>query len=397
MAEDAQKIRETKPVREFLRVLTEIPDKIPETKLFYRGDVQQPRETVAPSELTVLDVHAGTAIPAKDPSIATSGRRLAYARRLVDGTHPLTARVLVNRLWMHHFGRGLVATPSDFGALGDRPSHPELLDWLASEIVQGGSPNADSKPNAWSLKHLHRLILTSTAYRQVSRRTPDLDRVDPDNRLLGRMSVRRLEAESVRDAVLTANGAFNPKLYGAPVPVMQDEVGQIVVGIENLNGENRPDKIIPLNGEEFRRSVYIQVRRSRPLGVLETFDSPAMVPNCESRTASTVATQSLMLMNSDFVRGEAERFAARVQHDAGADPAAQATLAWKLAFGADPSPQDQTESIAFLTGEIERLRAKAVPPAPDAKAPAAQPDPAARALSIFCQALLSSNRFLYVD
>src|SRR5262249_15143230 len=175
------------------------------------------------------------------------------------------------RVWMHHFGRGLVGTPSDFGALGERPTHPELLDWLADDFMANG----------WRLKRLHKLLMTSAAYRQSSRREPTKDKIDPDNRLLGRMAVRRLEAEAVRDALLSLGGKFNGKMFGPPVPIMEDEVGQFVLGIENKNGENRPGPVLPLHGEEFRRSVYVQMRRSRPLGVLEAFDLPAMEPNCE--------------------------------------------------------------------------------------------------------------------
>src|SRR5207249_11812675 len=152
------------------------------------------------------------------------------------------------------FGAGLVGTPADFGTLGERPTHPELLDWLASEFMARG----------WRLKPLHKLIMTSTAYRQSSRRHPAGDRLDPDNRLLWRMPVRRLEAEAIRDSILAVSGKLNGKMFGLPVPVMEDEVGQFVLGIENKNGENRPGPVIALHGEEFRRSVYVQVRRSRP-------------------------------------------------------------------------------------------------------------------------------------
>ena len=149
----------------------------------------------------MLAAAAGPAeIAVDDPGVPTTGRRLAYARHLTSGEHPLVARVLVNRVWMHHFGRGIVATPGDFGTLGERPTHPELLDWLADEFMRGG----------WTLKRLHRLIMTSTAYRQSSRADRELDAVDPDNRLLGRMSVRRLEAEAVRDAILAASGQAQP-------------------------------------------------------------------------------------------------------------------------------------------------------------------------------------------
>ena len=248
------------------------------TKLFARGDFNSAATGSRPGELTVLNSH-GFTIAADDPQLPTSGRRLAYARHLTDGKHPLVARVLVNRFWLHHFGRGLVATPGDFGILGERPSHPELLDWLADEFMAGG----------WKLKRLHRMIVTSTAYRQSSRHRAELDAVDPDNRLLGRMSVRRLEAETLRDALLASHGRLSAKMFGPPVPVTPDDVGQVVVGVDTRDSAGRPTgKVVPLGEDEFRRSIYVQVRRSRPLGMLETFDAPLMTPNCELRTSSTV-------------------------------------------------------------------------------------------------------------
>src|SRR6185503_383990 len=153
-------------------------------------DLNQPRQQVEPGELTVL-AKRGSEIPADDPSLPTTGRRLAYARWLTSNQQPLVPRVLVNRFWMHHFGRGIVATPGDFGFLGTRPSHPELLDWLATRFAGDG----------WELKRFHRMLLDSAAYRQASMRSPQLDQVDSDNRLLGRMSIRRLEAESLRDSI----------------------------------------------------------------------------------------------------------------------------------------------------------------------------------------------------
>src|SRR6185436_12390974 len=164
------------PAEEYLHVLTEIPGKLPETRLFHRGDPAQPKDVVPPGTLSVL---GAAPIAPRDPSRATSGRRLAFATWLTDGKHPLTARVLVNRMWMHHFGRGIVATPGDFGALGERPTHPALLDWLADEFMRQG----------WRLKPIHRMILLSTAYRQASRRDPKGEKVDPDNRLLWRMNI----------------------------------------------------------------------------------------------------------------------------------------------------------------------------------------------------------------
>ena len=197
---------------------------------------------------------------------------------------------------MHHFGRGLVGTPSDFGFLGERPTHPELLDWLASEFMRNG----------WRLKPLHRLIVTSAVYRQSSNRRPEVDALDPDNRLLGRMPVQRLEAETIRDSILAASGCMTDTLYGPPVPVMPDEVGQIVVGVDTRDSAGRPSgKVVPLGSAEFRRSIYVEARRSMPLAMLQAFDEPVMTPNCERRASSTVSPQALFMMNSSFVEEQA--------------------------------------------------------------------------------------------
>src|SRR5207248_4361672 len=161
MADAAAAVRRKKPAEEFVRALTETPGKVPPTFLHHRGDPDQPREAVAPGGLAVLDDALPLKVPDTPlPATGTTGRRLALAKWLTDPRHPLTARVLVNRVWMHHFGRGLVGTPGDFGFLGERPTHPELLDWLAGDFMAGG----------WRLKRLHKLIMTSTAYRQAARR-----------------------------------------------------------------------------------------------------------------------------------------------------------------------------------------------------------------------------------
>ncbi|HZZ78235.1 MAG TPA: PSD1 and planctomycete cytochrome C domain-containing protein, partial [Gemmataceae bacterium] len=324
-ADKAAKLRATKPIGISVRALTEVPGQVPTTFLFARGDHEQPKDAVAPAHLTILNLGK---IPERNPATPTTGRRLAFARSLVDGKHPLTARVLANRIWLNHFGKGIVNTPADFGYLGERPSHPELLDWLASDLMAGG----------WKLKRLHKLLVTSTAYRQSSRRDAVLDKIDPDNRLLGRMSVRRLDAESVRDAVLAVSGKLNLKQFGPPVPIAYDELGQVVVGIDTTDAAGRPTgKKVSLNGEEYRRSLYVQVRRSRPLAMLEAFDGAAMSPNCEIRHASTVTPQALMLMNSRFVHEYAEDFARRIRKEAGADVRAQIALAWRLCFAEEAS------------------------------------------------------------
>ncbi len=384
--------RKKMPADDYVQCLTEVPGQIPPTKLFARGDFKSPRQDVAPAELAILNA-GGFKIAAHDPQLPTSGRRLAYARHLTDGKHPLVARVLVNRFWLHHFGRGLVATPGDFGALGQRPSHPELLDWLADDFMAGG----------WKLKRLQRMIVTSTAYRQSSQHRPELDAVDPENRLLGRMNVRRLEAEMLRDAILATSGKLCGKSFGEPVPITPDDVGQIVVGVDTRDSSGRPTgKVVDIGDEEFRRSIYVQVQRSKPLGMLETFDAPLMAPNCELRAASTNAPQSLLLMNNTFVLQQAEAMARRIEKEVGSDSAAQFKRAWQLVFCHAPTANQARAGVAFL-GEQASLIAASPPvagsgDAKDAKdAKAEPPKPAHMALANLCQALVISNGFLYVE
>ena len=245
----------------------------------------------------------------------------------------------------------------------------------------------------WELKRLHRMIVTAAAYRQVSTRREELEAIDPDNRLLGRMHVHRLEAETLRDSLLALAGQLSSKMYGDPVPVSPDVSGQMI--ILSVNRFNSAGQVVrgptDLGEEVFRRTLYIQVRRSMPLGMLELFDLPAMTPNCERRASSTVAPQALLMMNNPLVVREALAFAAQVQRDAGADPAAQFQLAWRIAFGHPPSDREVRTGVKFLNEQANAVRA-----AP-AKPKAGAPDPAMAALAHLCQALLSSNAFLYVD
>ncbi len=401
-ADQAAALRSTKPVEDFLQALTEIPGQVPTTYLFHRGDHAQPKQAVPPGGLTVLEAPVPFPSAAHPPPLATTGRRLALAQWLTDMRQPLTARVLVNRVWMHHFGRGLVGTPADFGMLGQRPTHPELLDWLASEFRDRG----------WRLKRLHKLIMTSTAYRQASRPLTSNtsppggegwgrgEALDPENRLLWRMPVRRLEAEAIRDAILAISGKLTDRKFGPPVPVKENEVGQIVVGIENKDGAGRFTAEIPLPpGEEFRRSIYVQVRRSRPLAVLDTFDAAGLEPNCEARSASTVAPQALMLMNNSFTLSQAGHFAERVRHEAGSDPRAQIIHAWRRVFTCEPSDHEIRDALGFLAEQTVHFRTKPLAEGVSGKGKqaAAPPDSAQRALASFCQALISANPFLYVD
>ncbi len=273
MQDEIKAIRGTAPKERFVRVLTEPANHAPPTHLFIRGDHNQPGTQLGPAELAVLQSFSPVEIEANDPRRATSGRRLAYARHLTSGKHPLLARVLMNRVWMHHFGRGIVHPPADFGWLGSLPTHPELLDWLSDELMRGG----------WQLKRMHRMIMLSRTYQQVSDRSEHLDRIDPDNRLYARMSVRRLESEAIRDAMLAVSGSMLDRMHGPPVPVKEDAVGQIVLGREMLDGERKPSGEAKNFDGMFRRSIYVQVRRSRPLAMLETFDMATVAPNCTSR------------------------------------------------------------------------------------------------------------------
>jgi mono/diheme cytochrome c family protein len=291
--------RAEKPVEDFVSVANESSGTLPATRVFYRGDYRQPKQEVLPGDLTIAAADGQRLeIAGDDPQLPTSGRRLALAKHLMSGKHPLTGRVLVNRVWLNHFGRGLVETAGDFGMLGNRPTHPELLDWLADEFARQG----------WSMKRMHKLIMLSTVFRQSSvARPPASGAVDPraadgDNSYYWHNPVRRLEAEIMRDRMLTASGQLNRAQFGPAVPVVDDFVGQVVVKDE-----------LP------RRSVYLEVRRSKPVSFLSTFDAPVMTLNCERRVPSTGAPQSLMLMNSEFVLKQARVFAERMRSETPAD------------------------------------------------------------------------------
>ncbi len=392
MTEEATAVRATKPKEEFLHVFTELPKKpeaVPATFIFNRGQFDQPKGQVKPGDLTVLAAHRQIEIPEKNAALPTTGRRLALANELTDGKHPLFARVMVNRVWMQHFGKGIVASPGDFGQLGSKPTHPELLDWLATDFMARG----------WSLKQLHRQIMTSRTYRQSSTRDNTRDRIDPDNQYLSRMNVRRLEAEILRDTLLAVSGKLNPKVGGAPVPVMFNEEGQVVIGIDTTDTAGRPSgKIIPLHGDEFRRSIYVQARRSRQLEMFATFDAPIMEPSCDIRSVTTVSPQSLLLMNSAIMRVHAQQFAQRVQTEGGKDIADEVHFAWKLVHGRAPSEADVQQSVEFVQAQTEFYKANPTSLEVQLGAPSKTPaDPALLGLAALCHALMSSNALLYVD
>jgi len=310
------KIAETrgkKPAETFLQALTEPPGHLPVTKLFHRGDPNQPTREINPGRLSVLvDGNTSKHFSEDDPAIPTSGRRLAFAKWLTQTNppNPLFVRAMVNRVWMHHFGKAIVATPGDLGKLGSPPTHPELLEWLGSDWIEHG----------WSLKHLHRQILLSTAYRQSSLRNPTGDAIDPDNRFYWRRDLQRIDAEVLRDSVLALSGELKPELFGPPIPLQEDDAGQV-----------RLDPAQP------RRSVYAKWRRTQPVALLQAFDAPVMGVLCESRPSSTVAPQSLMMMNNEFLLEQSEKIAKLVlgrmavsAAGARAEVGAEASSVWKL-------------------------------------------------------------------
>lgn len=371
----AAALRATKPREGFLMAATEPGGAVPDTFLHHRGDHEQPREKILPGPLEVLAPGPGAVFGREEAGPGSSGRRLAFSQWLTSGKHPLTARVLVNRFWMHHFGRGLVRTPGDFGALGEGPTHGALLDWLAADFMEHG----------WQLKRLHRLILSSRTWRQMSDPQTTAER----ERLYCGAKLQRLDAESLRDAVLAVSGRLNSATGGEAVSVARDlATGRVVPGKEVINpGNGMIDKIESAGEGAFRRSLYMENRRSRPLTVLETFDLPVLNPNCTSRVATTVAPQALLLMNDAFSLEQAAALAERLEREAPESDLAKIRRAWHWLFGVAPENLAISQSLVFL----HRQRG-------EGEAAGKEPGAAGRqALAAWCQVLFSSNSFLYIE
>ncbi|HZL99411.1 MAG TPA: DUF1549 and DUF1553 domain-containing protein, partial [Planctomycetota bacterium] len=308
----------------------------PPTRLLVRGKPSTPAQEVPlrlPRVLFPTDEAALVTSVAEPPGGASSGRRRVLAEWLASPGHPLTARVAVNRVWQHHFGRGLVATPSDFGRSGEPPSHPELLDWLADEFVRTG----------WSLKRLHKLIMLSDAYRRSSvADDPAAQQQDPGNRLLWRQNRARLEAEVLRDSVLAVAGRLDPTRGG---PSFFPEVGrEVLAGLSRPGegwGPSRED-------QQGRRSIYAYVKRNLTDPLMEVFDRPSPSLPVSVRPVTTVPTQALVLLNSRFMARAAAAFAARVAAEAGEDPAARVRRAFELALARAPTEAESRISLDYL-------------------------------------------------
>jgi hypothetical protein len=344
-------------------VVTEPGHQALDTYVLLRGSPQNKGDKVEPAFPEVLGGQAAV-IPTSAPGAKTTGRRLALANWIASPANPLTARVVVNRLWQYHFGRGIVRSPSNFGYQGDKPTHPELLDWLASEFVAGG----------WRMKSLHRLIVMSNAYRMSSRASPQGLVADPLNDLFWRFDMRRLTAEEIRDSMLAVSGTLNLKMYGPPIyPEIPAEV---------LAGQSRPGdgwKASPPD-EQVRRSVYVHVKRSLPLPLLESFDIAESDRSSPVRFSTTQPTQALGMLNGSFANNQAALLAARLRKEAGDDRAAQVRLALNLVTCRPP--KDSEIQTGFKL--IERLKQQ----------PNVTDD---LALKYFCLAVLNLNEFVYLD
>jgi Protein of unknown function (DUF1553)/Protein of unknown function (DUF1549) len=334
--------------------MTDVGPAVPATYVLKRGNWRFKGKEVAPGFLSAIEEKTASVVV---PSNKTAGRRTALAKWLTQPGNPLTARVQVNRLWQQHFGRGIVATPGDFGSQGERPTHPELLDWLAREFVA-----------QWSLKHMHRLIVTSAAYRQGGQFNEAAVKDDPENKLLWRMNRRRLDGEAIRDAVLADAGLVNFKMNG---PSVQPE----------LPAEIKPSgwSVTPDAAERNRRSIYVYVKRNLRYPLFTAFDAPDRNEACSRRYVTTTAPQALMLLNEKLILDEAKTFAKRVLKEAGDKPEAVIERAFRLALGRLPSDEEQSALRAFL----------------EKQAPISGGFEGA--VTDLCHALMNVNEFVYVD
>ncbi len=297
----------------------------------------------------------------------SSGRRLALAEWMVSDKNPMTARVTANRIWQHHFGRGIVSTANNFGKMGERPTHPELLDWLATELVR----------QDWSVKAMHRLIMSSKTYQMASSYNSEVAvAADPQDRLMWRYPQWRIEAEGIRDMILDVAGSLNLKAGGEPFfpPIPQSVRDSFLQGRWEMTEEG-PDT--------WRRSVYQYSKRGLRYPMFEVFDQPNVNISCEARTTTTVPTQALTLLNNEFALLQADRFAKRVRDEAGASAQEQITHAYRLAISREPSAVELEQNLEFLARQRDYHHK--------------QQDPAFAALTDLCDVLINLNEFVYVQ
>ncbi len=347
----------------------------PKTHILAVGVYDSLLDEVDPGFLSILDPSPAKIVP--PAGVNSTGRRAALAGWLADPSNPLTTRVMANRIWHYHFGRGLVGTPSDFGVMGERPSHKELLDYLTGKFVEGG----------WSVKNMHRTIMLSNTYRQSSAFNETASKTDPQNKLLWRYERRRLEGESIRDAMLQAAGVLNAKMGGPGV------FPPLPPGVNTRGGWKTNEE----PAETTRRSVYTFVRRNTRYPMFEAFDMPDTHESCARRNITVTAPQSLELLNNELVFDWARHFASRVLNDGGLTPDAQVERAYRLAYSRTPSAEERERAREFMERQIPIIAERGDKlPALDNLPAGADPIWAA-ALVDLCHMLLNSNEFLYVN
>jgi Protein of unknown function (DUF1553) len=339
------------------------------THILARGDAFSPKAEVSPGFPVVFGLSAPV-IPTPPNGSTSTGRRGVLARWIASAQNPLTARVMVNRIWQHHFGTGLVPTPDDFGQTGLRPTHPALLDYLAAEFVDSG----------WRIKQVHRLIMTSRAYRMSSRvEHKRALEVDEANTLLWCQNLRRVEAEVVRDTMLAVSGHLNLKAGGPGVfPTLPKEVH----GTQDSSGKGWADSPID---EQNRRSVYLVVKRALKVPLLECLDFANSASPSGTRPNTTTAPQALMLLNDSFVQRQAAALADRVMREAGPSEDRRIQRAFQLVLQRQPTRSETRSARALLQEQTARAQAEG------------SREPARLALESFCRSLLNLNETIYVD
>lgn len=348
----------------------------PPTSLLSRGRFDRPAFEVEPGVPLVLQL-SGQRLAFPPPGERTTLRRLTLANWIASPQNPLTARVLVNRVWLWHFGEGLVRTPHDFGVMGQPPSHPELLDWLAVRFMSDG----------WSLKKLHRLIMTSNTYRMSKRSIPEYAAQDPENQLFWRVPYRRLEVEPLRDSVLFVSGRLDRRMFGPSV--------YLYIPPEALAGSADRDLAWkPFNEQTAsRRTIYACIKRSLVVPLLEVLDLCDSTRTAPQRSVTCIAPQALTLFNGQFVNEQAAHFAQRLQQEAGPEPLHQIRLAFRLALSREPTPTEAAHLLAFLRDAAGQPAAPRAPPAKTSPAGHAQE----QALVQLCRAIFNLNEFAYPD
>jgi cytochrome c553 len=360
---DLDRLREWKPAVDMALCVTERGRQAPDTFVLLRGNPHVPGPKVEPAFPMIFNP-PGAVIPEPAATSKTSGRRLALANWIAAPDNLLTARVMVNRIWQHHFGRGIVRSPNNFGLQGDRPTHPELLDWLASEFVARG----------WRMKALHRLILTSSAYRMSSRGETKALAADPENDLFWRFNMRRLGGEEIRDSILAVTGCLNLKMGG---PGVYPEIPKEVLAGQSVPGRGW-EKSSP--EEQNRRSIYVHVKRSLLYPLLESFDLAEADRSTPVRFSTTQPTQALAMLNGEFLNRQAKTFAERLMREAGKQPAQQVRLALYLTTGRPPEEPAIRRGVDLM----QNLQTE----------DGASPD---AALRYFCLMVLNLNEFMYLD